>query len=63
MGERVRHVATGQTGTVEAVADPMSGARAYKDGVTVALEGRSRLTARALEREPLPADQDHGTAR
>ncbi|MFI0829553.1 hypothetical protein ACH4Q7_34665 [Streptomyces roseolus] len=59
VGERVRHVATGQTGTVEAVAVPVTGARPYADGVTVALDGRSRKTARALEWEPLPADQDH----
>ncbi|MFD0269570.1 hypothetical protein ACFVGY_23840 [Streptomyces sp. NPDC127106] len=58
VGERVRHVASGQTGTVEAVDVRMTGARAYRDGVTVAVDGRSRKTARSLEWEPLPAAED-----
>ncbi|MGW2306153.1 hypothetical protein [Streptomyces sp. NPDC001809] len=58
VGERVRHVASRQTGTVEAVGVRMTGAHAYTDGVTVAVDGRSRKTARALEWEPLPATQD-----
>ncbi|KIF01903.1 hypothetical protein PL81_32990 [Streptomyces sp. RSD-27] len=58
VGERVRHVATGQTGTVEAVDVRMTGARAYRDGVTVAVDGRSRKTARSLEWEPLPTAED-----
>ncbi|MFE6461488.1 hypothetical protein ACFVP0_29010 [Streptomyces cinereoruber] len=58
VGERVRHVASGRTGTVEAVDVRMTGARAYRDGVTVAVDGRSRRTARALEWEPLPAAED-----
>ncbi|MGY3341141.1 hypothetical protein ACVW0K_007334 [Streptomyces filamentosus] len=62
-GERVRHVASGQTGTVEAADVPMTGARPYRDGVTVAIDGRSRKTARALEWEPLPASQDPQAAR
>ncbi|MFE5795796.1 hypothetical protein ACFQ8C_24925 [Streptomyces sp. NPDC056503] len=62
-GERVRHVTTGQTGTVEAAGVPMTGARSYRDGVTVAIDGRSRKTARALEWEPLPATQDPKTTR
>lgn len=63
VGERVRHVASGQTGTVEAVDVRMTGARAYRDGVTVAVDGRSRKTARSLAWEPLPADEDHQAAR
>ncbi|MFJ6784550.1 hypothetical protein [Streptomyces yangpuensis] len=58
VGERVRHVASGQTGTVEAVDVRMAGARAYRDGVTVAVDGRSRKTARSLEWEPLPVAED-----
>ncbi|MFJ2060377.1 hypothetical protein ACIOMM_31195 [Streptomyces sp. NPDC087908] len=58
VGERVRHVASGQTGTVEAVDVLMAGARAYRDGVTVAVDGRSRKTARSLEWESLPAAED-----
>ncbi|MFJ4879907.1 hypothetical protein ACIP93_32535 [Streptomyces sp. NPDC088745] len=58
VGERVRHVASGQTGTVEAVNVRMAGARAYRDGVTVAVDGRSRKTARSLEWEPLLAAED-----
>ncbi|OKJ48112.1 hypothetical protein AMK27_38930 [Streptomyces sp. CB02009] len=58
VGERVRHVASGQTGTVEAVGVRMTGARAYRDGVTVAVDGRSRKTARSLEWEPLAAAED-----
>ncbi|MEU2454838.1 hypothetical protein ABZ605_32715 [Streptomyces sp. NPDC012765] len=58
VGERVRHVASGQTGTVEAVDVRMTGARAYGDGVTVAIDGRSRKTARSLEWEPLSAAED-----
>nr|MDT0519942.1 hypothetical protein [Streptomyces sp. DSM 41633] len=58
VGERVRHVASGQTGTVEAAYVRMAGARAYRDGVTVAVDGRSRKTARSLEWEPLPAAED-----
>ncbi|MFI8769565.1 hypothetical protein ACIGN6_32300 [Streptomyces sp. NPDC053792] len=58
VGERVRHVASGQTGTVEAVDVRMTGARAYRDGVTVAVDGRSRKTARSLEWEPLPMAED-----
>ncbi|WP_017237977.1 hypothetical protein [Streptomyces sp. SS] len=49
VGERVRHVATGRTGTVEVVAFWMTGARSYRDGVAVAIDGRSRKTARYLE--------------
>ncbi|MFG2298417.1 hypothetical protein [Streptomyces sp. NPDC048603] len=58
VGERVRHVASGQTGTVEAVDVRMTGARAYRDGVTVAVDGRSRKTARSLEWEPLATAED-----
>ncbi|MFE1500052.1 hypothetical protein ACFW89_33845, partial [Streptomyces albidoflavus] len=58
VGERVRHVASGQTGTVEAVDVRMTGARAYRDSVTVAVDGRSRKTARSLEWEPLPTAED-----
>ncbi|MFJ5142673.1 hypothetical protein [Streptomyces sp. NPDC088707] len=58
VGERVRHVASGQTGSVEAVDVRMAGARAYQDGVTVAIDGRSRKTARSLEWEPLSAAED-----
>ncbi|MFD6231608.1 hypothetical protein ACFWFZ_32830 [Streptomyces sp. NPDC060232] len=53
VGERARHVAAGQTGTVEAVDVRMTGGRAYRDGVTVAVDGCSRKTARSLEWEPL----------
>ncbi|WP_331732048.1 hypothetical protein OG592_41065 (plasmid) [Streptomyces avidinii] len=56
-------MASGQTGTVEAVDVRMTGARAYMDGVTVAVDGRSRKTARSLAWEPLPADEDHQAAR
>ncbi|MFE5715797.1 hypothetical protein ACFQ7J_33875 [Streptomyces sp. NPDC056501] len=62
VGERVRHVASGQTGTVEAVDVRMTGARAYQDGVTVAVDGRSRKTARSLEWEPLQVAEDPETA-
>ncbi|MFD9047773.1 hypothetical protein [Streptomyces zaomyceticus] len=58
VGERVRHVASGQTGTVEAVDVRMSGGRAYRDGVTVAVDARSRKTARSLDWEPLLAAED-----
>ncbi|MFI7359731.1 hypothetical protein ACIBTP_38095 [Streptomyces avidinii] len=58
VGERVRHVASRQTGTVEAVDVRMTGARPYRDGVTVAVDGRSRKTARSLEWEPLPTAED-----
>ncbi|MCX5078743.1 hypothetical protein OHA84_38055 (plasmid) [Streptomyces sp. NBC_00513] len=58
VGERVRHVATRQTGTVEAVDAHIVGARSYRDGVTVAVDGRSRKTARALEWEPLSEVED-----
>ncbi|MGW6562597.1 hypothetical protein [Streptomyces hydrogenans] len=58
VGERVRHVSTGQTGTVEAVGVEKAGARSYRDGVTVTIDGRSRMTARAMDWEPLPAALD-----
>ncbi|MFC9260786.1 hypothetical protein ACFT25_13275 [Streptomyces hydrogenans] len=41
----------------------MTGARPYQDAVTVAIDGRFRNTARALEREPLSAAQDPETTR
>ncbi|WP_030723051.1 hypothetical protein [Streptomyces sp. NRRL F-2580] len=63
VGERVRHVASGQTGTVEAVEVRTTGAPAYRDGVTGAVDGRSRKTARSLAWEPLPADEDHQAGR
>ncbi|WP_030390834.1 hypothetical protein [Streptomyces sp. NRRL S-241] len=63
VGERVRHVATGQTGTVEAVDVQLAGDRSHRDGVTVAVDGRSRKTARSLAWEPLPSAADHQAAR
>ncbi|MER8233126.1 hypothetical protein [Streptomyces sp. NPDC094049] len=62
VGERVRYVASGQTGTVEAVDVHMTGVRAYRDGVTVTVDGRSRKTARSLEWEPLSATDDPDAA-